>query len=148
MQTTEPDMEVRPITASMERLAGISADDARGADAARIVADQVLPEADRDQRERILSMLENRTGSEEITAKAPATVLGTTPQADVLQSRTNPDPVLLRRVEETVARDHLKSFNRSVNRRSSVAHSQDTYDSACGFRVLDNRQKCGSRRSG
>ena len=91
MQTTEPDMEVRPeilqildamedaailtdsdmfvraITASMERLAGISADDARGADAARIVADRILP--DGDQRERILSVLENRTGSEEITVR-------------------------------------------------------------------------------
>ncbi len=93
MQTTEPDTEVRPeilqvldamedaviladsdmlvrtITPSMERLAGISADDARGADAARIVADRILPEADGDQRERILSLLQNRTGSGGITAR-------------------------------------------------------------------------------
>ncbi|WP_250987274.1 PAS domain-containing protein [Methanoculleus oceani] len=93
MQTTEPDMEVRPeilqvldamedaviladsdmnvrtITPSMECLAGISADDARGADAARLVADRILPEADGDQRERILSLLQNRTGSGEITVR-------------------------------------------------------------------------------
>ncbi|WP_292366679.1 MULTISPECIES: PAS domain-containing protein [unclassified Methanoculleus] len=93
MRITEPDMEVRPeilqileatedaviladsnmnirtITPSMERLAGISADDARGADAARIVADRILPEADGDQRERILSLLQNRTESGEITAR-------------------------------------------------------------------------------
>ncbi len=93
MQTTEPDMEVRPeilqvldamedaviladpdmkvrtVTPSMERLAGISADDARDADAARIVADRILPEgkADGDQRERILSLLQNRTESDGIT---------------------------------------------------------------------------------
>lgn len=93
MRTTEPDMEVRPeilqileamedaviladsdmnvrsVTPSMERLAGIPADDARGADAGRIVADRILPEADRDQRERILSLLQNRTESGEITVR-------------------------------------------------------------------------------
>ncbi|MDD4137371.1 MAG: PAS domain-containing sensor histidine kinase [Methanoregula sp.] len=92
MQTTEPEMEVRPetlqvleamedaviladagmtvraITPSMERLAGISAGDARGADAVRFVADRLLPDA--DQRERVLSLLENRTGSGEVTVRA------------------------------------------------------------------------------
>ncbi len=98
MQTTEPDMEVRPeilqildamedaailadsdmnvrtITPSMERLAGISADDARDADAVRIVADRILPEgkADGDPRERILSLLQNRTGSDGITVRIPS----------------------------------------------------------------------------
>jgi len=64
-------MNVRTVTPSMERLAGISADDARGVDAARIVADRILPEgeADGDQRERILSLLENRTGSGGITVR-------------------------------------------------------------------------------
>jgi PAS domain S-box-containing protein len=94
MQTAEPDMEVRPeilqileavedaviladarmtvrtVTPSMERLAGISAGDARGTDAVRIVADRVLLEADRDQREQILSHLQNRTESGEVTVRA------------------------------------------------------------------------------
>lgn len=93
MQTTEPDMEVRPeilqileatedaviladsnmkvrtITPAMELLAGISADDARDADAGCIVADRILPEADGDQRERILSLLQNRTESGGITVR-------------------------------------------------------------------------------
>ncbi len=92
MQTTEPDMEVRPeilqileamgdaviladsgmnvraITPSMERLAGISAGDARGADAVRIVADRILPDA--DQRERVLALLCTHTGSGEVTVRA------------------------------------------------------------------------------
>ncbi|MCK9306896.1 MAG: PAS domain-containing protein, partial [Methanoculleus sp.] len=96
MQTTDPDMEVRPeilqildamedaviladadmnvrtITPSMERLAGISAGDARNADAARIVADKILPEADTDQRERVLSLLENRTEAGEIAVRVPS----------------------------------------------------------------------------
>lgn len=95
MQTTEPDtevrleilqileamedaviladaeMNVRTITPSMERLAGVSADDARDADAARIVADRILPEgkADGDPRERVLSLLRDRTESEGITVR-------------------------------------------------------------------------------
>ncbi|WP_292729045.1 PAS domain S-box protein [Methanoculleus sp.] len=96
MQTTEPDTGVRPeileildamedaviladsgmfvrtITPSMERLAGISAGDARNADAARIVAEKILPEADGDQRERILSLLQNRTESGGITVRVPS----------------------------------------------------------------------------
>ncbi|HPX74131.1 MAG TPA: hypothetical protein PKW51_09490, partial [Methanoregulaceae archaeon] len=40
----DSDMNVRTITPSMEHLAGISADDARGVDTARIVADRILPE--------------------------------------------------------------------------------------------------------
>ncbi|WP_082122733.1 PAS domain S-box protein [Methanoculleus sediminis] len=60
-------MNVRTVTPSMERLAGISADDARGADATRIVADRILPEANGDQRERILSLLQNRAESGGIT---------------------------------------------------------------------------------
>ncbi len=68
----DADMKVRTITPSMERLAGISADDARDADAARIVADRILPEgkADGDQRERILSLLQNRTEAGGITIRA------------------------------------------------------------------------------
>jgi len=67
----DSDMFVRAVTPSMERLAGISADDARGVDAARIVADRILPEgeADGDQRERVLSLLESRTGSGGITVR-------------------------------------------------------------------------------
>ncbi|MDV2480710.1 PAS domain S-box protein [Methanoculleus sp. Wushi-C6] len=62
-------MNVRAVTPSMERLAGISADDALGADAVRIVADRILPEADQDARERILSLLQSRTGSGGITVR-------------------------------------------------------------------------------
>ena len=69
----DADMNVRTITPSMERLAGISADDTRGADAARIVADKILPEADGDQRERILSLLQNRTESGGIAVRVPPT---------------------------------------------------------------------------
>ncbi len=69
----DADMNVRTITPSMERLAGISAGDARGADAARIVADKILPEADGDQRERILSLLQNRTESGGIAVRVPPT---------------------------------------------------------------------------
>ena len=65
----DPGMNVRTITPSMERLAGISADDARNTDAAHIVADRVLPEADGDPRERILSLLQNRTESGGITVR-------------------------------------------------------------------------------
>ncbi|MBP7410800.1 MAG: PAS domain-containing protein [Methanoculleus sp.] len=98
MRTTEPDMEVQPeilqileaiedaviladsdmnvrtITPSMEHLAGISADDARGVDTARIVADRILPEgkAEGEPRERILSLLQNRTGSGGVTVRVSA----------------------------------------------------------------------------
>ncbi|WP_292520226.1 PAS domain S-box protein [Methanoculleus sp.] len=61
-------MNVRAITPSMERLAGISAGDARGADAVRIVADRILPDA--DQRERVLALLCTHTGSGEVTVRA------------------------------------------------------------------------------
>ncbi|SDJ83751.1 MULTISPECIES: PAS domain S-box protein [Methanoculleus] len=92
MQTTEPNMEVRPevlqileaiedgiiladsrmkirtITPSMERLAGISADGVRGADAAHIVANRILP--DTGQRGPVLALLSTRTGSGEVTVQA------------------------------------------------------------------------------
>jgi PAS domain S-box-containing protein len=64
----DSDMRVRAITLSMERLAGISAGDARGADAVRLVADRLLPDADR--RERVLTLLETRTESGEVTGRA------------------------------------------------------------------------------
>ncbi len=60
-------MQIRAVTPSMERLAG----DVRGADAIRIVADRILPEetADRGAREQILSLLQNRAESSDITVR-------------------------------------------------------------------------------
>ncbi len=64
---TDSDMRVRTVTPSMERLAGISAGDARGADAVRLIADRILPGT--DQGEQVLSPLENRTESGEVTVR-------------------------------------------------------------------------------